>query len=42
MMNDVLYGLVYLLLVVWNIVGLYLAYTTIRDDRRNEKERKGK
>lgn len=42
MMNDVLYGLVYLLLVVWNIVSVYLAYTTIRDDRRNEKERKGK
>ena len=27
-------------LIIWNVVGFYAAYTTIRDDRRKEFERK--
>lgn len=28
------------MIAAWGLVGLYTAYTTIRDDRRNEIERK--
>lgn len=41
MMDYVLYGLLYGLLVFWNVTAIYSTYTTIRDDRRREKERKG-
>ncbi|MFK8197845.1 hypothetical protein ACDH46_01525 [Aerococcaceae bacterium zg-1292] len=34
--------LVYIGLVVWNCMGLFMFYTSIRDDIRNEKERKEK
>lgn len=40
MANTVLIVLGILCLIVWNVVGFYAAYTTIRDDRRKEFERK--
>ena len=40
MANTVLIVLGLICLVVWNVVGFYAAYTTIRDDRRKEFERK--
>jgi hypothetical protein len=40
MANIVLITLGIICLIVWNVVGFYAAYTTIRDDRRKEFERK--
>ena len=40
MANTVLIVLGLICLVVWNVVGFYAAYTTIRDDRRKGFERK--
>ena len=40
MANTVLIALGLICLIIWNVVGFYAAYTTIRDDRRKEFERK--
>jgi hypothetical protein len=40
MANTVLIVLGLICLIIWNVVGFYAAYTTIRDDRRKEFERK--
>ena len=40
MAHTVLVVLGLICLIVWNVVGFYAAYTTIRDDRRKEFERK--
>ena len=40
MATTVLIVLGLICLVVWYVVGFYAAYTTIRDDRRKEFERK--
>ena len=40
MANTVLIVLGLICLIIWNVVGFYAAYTTIRDDRRREFERK--
>jgi predicted Holliday junction resolvase-like endonuclease len=40
MANTVLIILGLICLIIWNVVGFYAAYTTIRDDRRKEFERK--
>lgn len=40
MANTILIVLGLICLIIWNVVGFYAAYTTIRDDRRKEFERK--
>ncbi len=40
MANTVLITLVIICLIVWNLVGFYALYTTVRDDVRKERKRK--